>query len=313
MREKNFQTFVNQTVVLLAVLAFAMVYGSVMDFQFSRQMYVSNSSIGQFFAAFGELPAFIAFSGGAALIFSRRKRVHKSWSVPLGILSVLLFLGGLGLAIHEATDNVPSLPTWVAVFICTFAIGLCSYLMVKAAKPQHSRRIFRFAITIICVAFLTLLIVNTIKVPWGRIRMRFIYETKNVDLFSPWWVFGNPLREKLIAEGVSKDVFRSCPSGHVASAACLILFSLFPTRSNNTSSQWVRFIIGFIWTFAVAMTRIQLSEHYLTDTAIATLIFLICEILGVYFLWYRNRFFNAIWVFLCDHPNPLARKAKEKE
>lgn len=312
MREKNFQTYINQTVMMLAVLAFAMVYGSVMDFQFSRQMYVSYSAIGQFFAAFGELPAFVALSGGAALIFVRRKRVHKSWSVPLGILSALIFLGGLGLAIHEATDNVPTLPKWVAVVICTFAIGLCSYLMVKYAKPVHSRKIFRFAITIIAVTFLTLLIVNTIKVPWGRIRMRFIYETKNVDLFSPWWVFGNPLREKLIAEGVSKDVFRSCPSGHVASAACLILFSLFPSRSKSTRGQWISFIVGFLWTVVVAVTRIQLSEHYLTDTAIATLIFLVCEMLGIYFFWYRNRFFNAIWFFLCDHPNPLAvRKTKE--
>lgn len=314
MKEKNLQTYFSQIVVLLAGLAFMIVLGSAYDLSFSKLVYHGyENSVGQFFAAFGELPASIAFCGAAAMIFFRRGRVRPSWSLLLALGSAALFFAGLFFAIHESMDNVPQLPAWVAVFVNVFVICTASYLMVKHTRQFHSKTVFRYALTIFLVTFFTLLIVNAIKGPWGRVRFNFIYQTGNENYFTPWWVFGSSIKDALKAQGISSHEYHSCPSGHSACGACIYLLVLFPTRSDSTLKSWGRFLIAFLWSAAVCISRVYMGAHYITDTALGVTFFVIVESIFVLLLYKHHHYFNAFWYYLNEHENPISlKRLKEK-
>ena len=72
--------------LLFAALLLLMVAGSVYDFQISSFLYPGKeSSFGQFFAAFGELPAFLALICAAAVPPSRLSEKGLEHSVLAGL------------------------------------------------------------------------------------------------------------------------------------------------------------------------------------------------------------------------------------
>ena len=83
------KTYLRHARILLAVLILLMIAGSIWDLPISRALYPGReSSLGQFFAAFGEQPAFLAiscagvlllllsFCGGAMILFGIVMNVH---------------------------------------------------------------------------------------------------------------------------------------------------------------------------------------------------------------------------------------------
>ena len=63
------KTYLRHARILLAVLILLMIAGSIWDLPISRALYPGReSSLGQFFAAFGEQPAFLAISCAGALL-----------------------------------------------------------------------------------------------------------------------------------------------------------------------------------------------------------------------------------------------------
>ena len=119
------RTYRRCALVVLAVLVILMVVGSFLDLQISKLLYPGHeSSLGQFFAAFGELPAFLCFTCAGVLLFLIRGRLRRDWNVLFLIISALLVAFGLVMNIREACDNVPALPAWgrlrkaVFFFVC---------------------------------------------------------------------------------------------------------------------------------------------------------------------------------------------------
>lgn len=54
-------------------------------------------------------------------------------------------------------------------------------------RECQTKTILRFVCTVIVVCVGIMLLINIIKVPWGRARMRLIYATGNDIYFSNWW------------------------------------------------------------------------------------------------------------------------------
>ena len=116
------QTYLRSGRGIGAVLLLLMIVGSVWGLPISKVLYPGReSSFGQFFAAFGELPAFLAMTSAGILLLFNRKRLRKSWNVLFIAASAVLVAGGIVLSIHEATDNVPAMPLWVAALVTVFA------------------------------------------------------------------------------------------------------------------------------------------------------------------------------------------------
>ena len=215
------RSYVRSARLLFALLLGCMIIGSVYDFQISSFLYPGKeSSFGQFFAAFGELPAFLALICAGVLLFRHRGCLRRDWNVLFLIGAFGLIFGGIFLSVHEATDNVPAMPAWVPLLVTVFFAALCLAALLLVTSGAQGKTVIRFVLTLIFVCVGTMLLINIIKVPWGRARMRLIASTGNASYFTPWWKAGSSLKNQLVAEGVSSDEFRSFPSGHTACAAC---------------------------------------------------------------------------------------------
>ena len=271
------QTYLRSTRIVGAALLLLMIIGSIWDLPISKFLYPGReSSFGQFFAAFGELPAFLAMTSAGVLLFVNRARLRKSWNVLFVAASAVLVLGGLGLSIHEATDNVPALPLWVAALVTVFTAALCAVLLLILTDGCQMKTLLRFICVLAFVSIGTMLLINVIKIPWGRPRMRLLVETGNESYFMPWWKLGISLKSKLVADGVSSDEFRSFPSGHTGCAACAMLMILLPTLGKRLrGKERLCLCIGLAWTLIVAVSRLMMGAHFLTDVtaAVAAMLF----------------------------------------
>lgn len=299
--------------LILAVLLVFMVVGSFLDLQISKLLYPGHeNSVGQFFAAFGELPAFTALSCAGALLIVWRSRINRDWSALIALIGVGLALMALILCVHESVDSVPAMPLWVALLVSVFVMAACAFGVVLYARNASAKTVGRFVLTLVMVAIGTMVLINVIKVPWGRVRMRLIVQTGNESYFTPWWQAGTALKDRLVAEGISKDEFRSFPSGHTACASCAMLLALLPTLSREKRKKTGALLAGgCLWALVVAFTRIWMGAHFLTDVTMAWLITLGMAALSVYLCYFNKKFFDAFWQFVTQLPNPFGRKQPE--
>ena len=296
------RTYRRCALVVLAVLVILRVVGSFLDLQISKLLYPGHeSSLGQFFAAFGELPAFLCFTCAGVLLFLIRGRLRRDWDVLFLITSALLVAFGLVMNIREACDNVPALPAWVAILVTVFAAAVAGAGVVLLTRQCPAKTVLRFLLTLVFVSFVTMVLINVIKVPWSRARMRLLVSTGNDTYFMPWWQLGGALRQRLVGEGISPDEFRSFPSGHTACAACAMLAILLPTLKKQWhDKERVCLIVGALWTLLVAVSRIWMGAHYLTDVTMACLIVLGVSVLGIYLFYFNQKLFRKIWALLAE-------------
>ena len=111
--------------------------------------------------------------------------------------------------------------------------------------------------------------------------MRMIAENGQV-VFAPWWSPGNADKAQLIAGGMDSEEFKSFPSGHVANAATLLLLVLLPKlRASLQSYGGILFWTAALWTSFVALTRIMMGAHFLTDTVVGWAITVGLGVLGL--------------------------------
>ena len=127
------RSYVRSARLLFALLLACMIAGSIYDFQISSVLYPGKeSSFGQFFAAFGELPAFLALICAGVLLFRHRGCLRRDWNVLFLIGAFGLIFGGIFLSVHEATDNVPAMPAWVPLMVTVFFAALCSAALLRS-------------------------------------------------------------------------------------------------------------------------------------------------------------------------------------
>ena len=142
--------------VLLALL----IAGSFADLPISRFLYPGHeSSFGQFFAAFGELPAFALLASCGVLLIVRRGEFRPELHMILLAFGVCLIAGSVFLSIHEATDNVPALPTAVALLVTLFVDALAAFAFLFMTRGCQAKTLLRFLCTVIfvCVGIMLLI------------------------------------------------------------------------------------------------------------------------------------------------------------
>lgn len=173
-----------------------LIAGSIWDLPISKFLYPGHeSSIGQFFAAFGELPAFSLLAGCGVLLIVHRAKFRPELNIVILAFGVCLTLASIFLSVHEATDNVPALPMPVALLVTAFVDALMAAALLFLTRECQTKTILRFICTVIVVCVGIMLLINIIKVPWGRARMRLIYSTGNDTYFSNWWQAGTALKK----------------------------------------------------------------------------------------------------------------------
>ena len=256
--------------VLLGTGAFLlamMVIGSVWDFPISQAVYNPGNPFGLFFAAFGEYPAALGFAAAGAMLLSVRSREKWLVNVLQIIAGCWFVLSGAAMAAMLPKGYL-NISTGLSVGIGMFCTALTVWGVARLCREADRRTVIRVAAVFLLVIFADILLVNLIKIPWGRARMRLV-AVDDRAFFMPWWQPGKALRDTLVAAGVAAEEFKSFPSGHTANASSLMLLFLLPQLSPKLAGkQTALFLIGFFWTVLVAMSRIIMGAHYLTDTIV---------------------------------------------
>ena len=254
--------------VLLSAGAFLlvmMVIGSVWDYPISRALYNQSNVLGLFFAAFGEYPAALGFAAAGAMLISARNREKRLRGVLQALAGCVLLLFGAAMAAVLPTGYL-DISMGLSAVISIACTALAVWGILRLCRDADRGTVLRVAAVFLLVVFADILVVNLIKIPWGRPRMRLVAVDERA-CFLPWWQPGTDLRDTLVAAGVAAEEFKSFPSGHTANASALMLLCLLPRLSSKLEGkQTALFLTGFVWAALVALSRIIMGAHYLTDT-----------------------------------------------
>lgn len=250
-----------------AVLLVMLAVGSFADYPISLALYHPDHLLARLLAGFGEYPAALGLSAAGAMLLSarnREKRLTGALQTIAGCLSI--FLGGTMASVLPT--GYLNIPVWQAALIGVGYTGLTVWGVLLLCRNVDRGTVLRVAGAFLLVIFADILVVNLVKIPWGRARMRLVASDARAH-FMPWWQPGTELRDTLVAAGVAAEEFKSFPSGHSANSSSLMLLALLPVlRPQWKHRQTALFCAGFGWALTVAFSRIVMGAHYLSDTAV---------------------------------------------
>ena len=243
-----------------ALLVLFLLAGSLADYPLSCALYDPQNLFGRFFAAFGEYPAGLGLTAAGVMLVMGRSPQRRAVACLQVIAGVWCVLSGAALTALLPMNYLPVGPAVSA------AIGLVCTLAAAGPPPAlcrgaDRRRMLRLAGVFLLVIFGELLVVNCVKVLWGRPRMRLIAADPRAG-FLPWWQPSHALRDALTGAGVAAEEFKSFPSGHTANASTLMLLALRPGLQKR---QTALFAAGFLWACVVGFSRIVAGAHFLSD------------------------------------------------
>ncbi len=257
----------NISMIVLMLLVF-MIGGSFYDYQISQALFNIESPFRIFFASFGQAPAMLCLAAGGTLLFrmmDTNKKISSFFCVFFGIVLNLLAILGITMDPMLYIENMnPAVSALIAVVITAIA----DMLLLKLTKDSSKEQIKKFIQLALLTMFLQMIIINLIKIPWGRPRMRMISVTEQAS-FQPWWVIGSDMKTKLTAIGVASEEFKSFPSGHTGCASCAMLLAALPLLSDKLKGKENLLLgIGVLFTLIVAVSRIIMGAHFLTDVTV---------------------------------------------
>lgn len=268
--KSSYKNVLPSTRVLLGVglgVVLLFILGSCFDYKISLSLYHEKSSFGRFFAAFGEYPALLGLTAAGTMLFSSCSRQQGLRPMAQRALGLWLILSGSVMACLSPMMYLSlSFPSALVIAV------LCNLLVVllirKLSQHADHQLVFRAALILIIVIFSELILINLIKIPWGRARMRLVAHNPYA-YFMPWWQIGDSLKIKLMAAGVAAEEFKSFPSGHTANASVLMLLCLIPLlKPELTEYRTHLFLGGVLFAVFVGGSRIIMGAHYLTDTLV---------------------------------------------
>lgn len=283
------QEFKKKGIIVVAALLALFAVGSFFDFQISSALFDPNNAYGIFFASFGQDPAMLCLSIGGVLLVRLAKDKHILVKIVAFIACILLNLLALFALAYDPYQYIKILPMAVCFVIAILIAVISNYAFYKATENTSKTDLAKLCVLLISAMFVSMIIVNIIKVPWSRPRMRMI-AVQPLANFQPWWVVGCENREALMALGVVSEEFKSFPSGHACCAACMMLLCVLPLVSEKLKGKEnILFTIGFGFPLLVALARIIAGAHFLTDVTMGMSITFIVEFVFVYILWLRKR------------------------
>ena len=251
----------------LALIGF--IVGSFLDVKITGKMGDNNNLFGILFTALGPIIVltFGVFAG--CTLFFMPKRPNKTWDIifrVLGVVGVVAF----GFAqVKEGIEYVEfprmeaQASTWKVLIIVLIAvIDLAIILFSRVwVKKMDEKQILVVCLMIIGIILCYFVVCEGVKYLASRPRPRVLSEAIT---FKNWWEWQpfNAFHKEF------KDC-KSFVSGHTANAACLVtiipLCASLSKKENNLKIQIISAVIGGLFTFVVAFSRIVATAHWMTD------------------------------------------------
>jgi membrane-associated phospholipid phosphatase len=266
--------FTAVVIILLGILSFGTI-----DYDISNQLINRSSVFGWIFNVLGELPANLGLLLGTAILFGSRKKGIMWRNVVTGITGylfmVIFALMSSFTAIHYIYEfDEAGMPNTVYPIILGFAAIFLLAVLYGITKigTERLRDYRRHALLLILVVVSEILIVNVLKIVWSRPRMRMI---DSIDQFRYWYQINGPM---------NNNEYKSFPSGHAANGFVMLAYTMFISTKNKKLIQ-VAVIGATLWGVMVAISRIIMGAHFLSDVIVGGYItILIFYVLKIFLL-----------------------------
>ncbi|MCI5774391.1 MAG: phosphatase PAP2 family protein [Erysipelotrichaceae bacterium] len=252
--------------LLVSIVVMGMSLGAFFDYGLSQNLYQQQSRFALFFAAYGQLPFNIGFAmcGTMMLMIANNYALPKRRIIQaLGlILNLTCFLiGTISPTKFLAEYNI------VILMIQNVALLLIvDCLVYQYLKDVEVKKLESYIKFVFIVLVGQLILVNVLKLWWGRPRMRMIVANDDA-YFLPWFRFDHSLRTLLLVKGIPLEEFKSFPSGHTACASCILIYALLPLLKSDDNKHLANglFALGMVYIVIVALSRIVAGAHFLSD------------------------------------------------
>lgn len=246
--------------ILLCIFTFT-------DLQISMVMFTKNI-YGRVFEVVGEMPfVFLTLLGCCLLVRFRPKSnlaVNIFSAVFFGFFAVLFtFMGGF-MTWNYLTENIGEgkVPGFIGIIIgAILLIGAC--LLASRVPEKFAHRAVTYGIIALIYFVLVIVVMNSLKTVWGRMRMREM--TDPLTQFTPWYVITN--------RGGFNNIYASFPSGHSMNSAAIILSLLLPSfiPALAKHGKWLK-IVTYAWLVMVASSRVVMGAHFASDVTVGVLL-----------------------------------------
>lgn len=244
----------NEKLCFLGIVASLLVIFAFTDLEISKAIYNPQSGYGHFFEAFGELPgALIGVFSLAALITTGK--YNAKWKTILFniIFGVLLIMFSFMAAVmpmnYLGGIKMPVAGILAAVY------AIVALWITKILSKEENKNLRQAAIIGILTFVAAILVINIIKMFWGRLRFRSMEAPYND--FSLWF----------IPQGLTtNNEYMSFPSGHSANSAVILWITLLPTFvvSLRGKEKYLKVIAG-AWIVMVMISRVIMGAHFASD------------------------------------------------
>ena len=244
----------NKKLCFFYIVAALLVIFTFTDLQISKAIYNPQSGYGHFFEAFGELPgALIGVFSLAALITTGK--YNAKWKAILFniIFGVLLIMFSFMAAVMPMNYLGGIKMPVAGILAAVYAIA--ALWITKILSKEESRNLRQAAIIGILTFVAAILVINIIKMFWGRLRFRSMEVPYNE--FSLWF----------IPQGLTtNNEYMSFPSGHSANSAVIWWITLLPTFvvSLKEKGKYLKVIAG-AWIVMVMISRVIMGAHFASD------------------------------------------------
>ncbi len=254
MKLSNINLIIILIIVVWAILA--VIFG-IYDLQISIALVDETSNWGNFGADYGEIPGYgliaiaLATYIGGYIPNVKKQKILGCIGIIVGMIYLII-----GLLSSDVTDTALG---------ATLILSLLIYIVLTWNKDWKDFRKISSLISILAILN-PLLLVQLIKVFWGRVRFRDL-STGYID-FTPWF----------IPNGFTDNY--SFPSGHAAmSWMFLPLLVLVKEKKWSDPIKIITYILVFGWGIFVALSRVIVGAHYASDVLFSTFFAMIITVI----------------------------------
>ena len=235
-------------IVILSIWVILAIIFGVIDLQISIAVVDEASEWGNFGADYGEAPGYGLIAIALATYIGGYIPNIKKQKI-LGFIGILVGIIYLIIGIIDADVRDTALGG-ILIF------SLFGYIILTWNRDWKDFRKVSGLVSILAVLN-PLLLVQIIKLIWGRVRFRDL--SPSYVEFTPWF----------IPNGFTDNY--SFPSGHTAMGWMFLpLLVLVKDKQLNNPVKLITFILIFGWGIFVGLSRLIVGAHYASDILFAT-------------------------------------------
>lgn len=253
-------------VAALAVFAAALVFAGIYDLDISLAVADPMSVFGRLLEILGEPPAILFTAWSCALIAARflKKPEKKKKYYALTALACVGTVGTSFYTIYatfkygfawsaDINGTTLSVPVWVKPVSALICAAISALMLVIAMRMRREtlEKIFDTTCRCVFVGVTTFVVVWLIKLVWGRVRFRSM--NGDYSLFTRWF----------IPRGFTGNY--SFPSGHTSNAAVIFTSTYYLKSTRKKYLKPVMYSCLTVWLVTVALSRVLVGAHFLSD------------------------------------------------